>query len=41
MSSNSELANPNDSFARRHLGDDPGDTAAMLAELGYPTVDAR
>ena len=40
MSSPSELANSNDSFARRHLGDNPADTAAMLAELGYPSVDA-
>jgi glycine dehydrogenase len=40
MSSHSELASPNDSFARRHLGDNSADTAAMLAELGYPTVDA-
>jgi glycine dehydrogenase len=40
MSSPSELANSNDSFARRHLGDDSADTAAMLAELGYPSVGA-
>jgi glycine dehydrogenase len=40
MSSNSELVNPTDSFARRHLGDDPAGTAAMLAELNYPSVDA-
>jgi len=40
MSPNSELAGPADSFARRHLGDSPADTAAMLADLGYPSVDA-
>ena len=40
MSSHSELASSNDSFARRHLGDSCADTAAMLAELGYPSVDA-
>ncbi|MEN9663538.1 MAG: hypothetical protein RL324_2487 [Verrucomicrobiota bacterium] len=31
---------PTDSFARRHTGADAAGTAAMLAELGYPTVDA-
>ncbi len=31
---------PTDTFARRHLGDDPAETAAMLELLGYPTVDA-
>ena len=40
MSSPSELSSPIDTFARRHLGDSPADTAAMLAELGYPSVDA-
>ncbi len=40
MSSQRELASPNDSFARRHLGDNSADTAAMLADLGYPSVDA-
>ena len=40
MSSLSELANSNDSFARRHLGENSADTAAMLAELGFPSVDA-
>jgi hypothetical protein len=40
MSSQSELASPNDSFARRHLGDSAADVAAMLAELGYSSVDA-
>ena len=40
MSSHRDPANPNDTFARRHLGDSPADTAAMLAELGYPSVDA-
>ncbi len=40
MPSHSDLANPNDTFARRHLGDNAADTAAMLGELGYPSVDA-
>jgi glycine dehydrogenase len=40
MSSPSELANPIDTFARRHLGDNPADTAAMLAELHFPSIDA-
>jgi glycine dehydrogenase len=40
MASTCSLVEPSDSFARRHLGDDPADTAAMLAALGYPTVDA-
>jgi glycine dehydrogenase len=40
MSPNSELAGPADSFARRHLGDSPADTAAMLADLGFPSLDA-
>ncbi len=40
MSVTSDLLKPTDSFARRHLGDDASATAAMLAELGYPSVDA-
>ncbi len=40
MSLHSELADPADSFARRHLGDNSADTAAMLAELNFPTLDA-
>src|SRR5580693_395803 len=40
MSLHRELANPNDTFARRHLGDSAADTAAMLADLGYPSLDA-
>jgi glycine dehydrogenase len=40
MSSHRELEDPNDSFARRHLGDNSADTAAMLADLGYSSVDA-
>jgi glycine dehydrogenase len=40
MSAPSELVNPTDSFARRHLGDDLAGTSAMLAELNYPSVDA-
>ncbi|MCU1488837.1 MAG: glycine dehydrogenase [Acidimicrobiaceae bacterium] len=27
-------------FSRRHLGPGPADRAAMLAELGYPSIDA-
>ena len=40
MSAHSDLTDPTDSFARRHQGDDPAATAAMLAELKYPSVDA-
>jgi glycine dehydrogenase len=40
MSSHRDLANPIDSFARRHLGDNPEETAAMLRELGFPSVEA-
>jgi len=40
MSSHSELANPTDTFARRHLGDNKADTAAMLSELGFASLDA-
>jgi glycine dehydrogenase len=40
MPSHSELAGPADSFARRHLGDSPSDTAAMLADLNFPSLDA-
>jgi glycine dehydrogenase len=40
MSSHSESTDPNDSFARRHMGDDSADTAAMLSDLGYSSVDA-
>jgi glycine dehydrogenase len=40
MSAPSDLLKPTDSFARRHLGDDPSATAAMLAELGYPSIEA-
>src|SRR5581483_11073783 len=35
-----ELLEPTDTFARRHLGDDAAATAAMLAALGYATVEA-
>jgi glycine dehydrogenase len=34
------LNSPTDDFARRHLGDDPEGTAAMLQVLGYPSTDA-
>jgi glycine dehydrogenase len=40
MPSQSETGVPIDTFARRHLGDDLAGTAAMLAELGYGSVDA-
>jgi glycine dehydrogenase len=40
MSLHRELATPNDTFARRHLGESTADTAAMLADLGFPTLDA-
>ena len=40
MPSHSDLASPNDTFARRHLGDCAADTAAMLSDLGYASVDA-
>jgi glycine dehydrogenase len=40
MPSHSELAGPADSFARRHLGDSPADTEAMLADLNFPSLDA-
>ncbi|HEY1848596.1 MAG TPA: aminomethyl-transferring glycine dehydrogenase [Opitutaceae bacterium] len=36
----SEIDEPSDSFARRHNGDCPADTAAMLADLGYSSVDS-
>jgi glycine dehydrogenase len=34
------LLAPTDSFARRHTGDSATETAAMLALLGYSSVDA-
>jgi glycine dehydrogenase len=40
MSSVRDLLAPTDTFARRHLGDSPSDTAAMLESLGYPTLDS-
>ena len=35
-----DLLAPLDTFARRHTGDTAADTAAMLALLGHPSVDA-
>ncbi len=35
-----DLLAPTDTFARRHLGDDAAETAAMLGQLGYPSLDA-
>ena len=40
MLTSRELLPPTDSFARRHNGASAPDTAAMLALLGYPSVDA-
>ncbi|MSU22529.1 MAG: glycine dehydrogenase (aminomethyl-transferring) [Opitutus sp.] len=40
MSSSADLLAPTDTFARRHTGDHAAETAAMLALLGYPSVDA-
>ena len=40
MSSSADLLAPTDTFARRHTGDSATETAAMLAFLGYPSVDA-
>src|SRR4051812_2670519 len=40
MSTLRDLLAPTDTFARRHTGDDAADTAAMLALLGQPSVDA-
>ena len=40
MSSSAALLAPTDTFARRHTGDHAPETAAMLALLGYPSVDA-
>ena len=40
MSSNRDLVAPLDTFARRHLGSDSADTAAMLHLLGQPSLDA-
>jgi glycine dehydrogenase len=40
MSSARDLLAPTDTFSRRHLGDDLADTAAMLAALGYNSLDA-
>ncbi|HEY0947452.1 MAG TPA: aminomethyl-transferring glycine dehydrogenase [Opitutaceae bacterium] len=38
--SSAELLAPADTFARRHLGPNAGEQAAMLAALGYPSLDA-
>jgi len=40
MASLHDLLAPTDSFARRHHGDSAADNAAMLALLGYPSLDA-
>ncbi|MBL9188163.1 MAG: aminomethyl-transferring glycine dehydrogenase [Opitutaceae bacterium] len=40
MASPRDLLAPTDTFARRHHGDDPAETAALLATLGYASLDA-
>ncbi|AHF90247.1 glycine dehydrogenase [Opitutaceae bacterium TAV5] len=35
-----DLVAPTDTFARRHTGPDAAERAAMLAALGFPTLDA-
>jgi glycine dehydrogenase len=40
MASLREALAPTDTFARRHHGDDATETAAMLATLGYPSLEA-
>ena len=35
-----DLLRPLDTFARRHLGSGPAETAAMLDLVGYPSLDA-
>jgi glycine dehydrogenase len=40
MSSHRDLLAPPDTFARRHTGDNLADRAAMLASLGYSSLDA-
>ena len=40
MSTLRDLLAPSDTFARRHTGDSAADTAALLALLGYPSLDA-
>jgi glycine dehydrogenase len=35
-----DLLAPTDTFARRHTGDTPAETTAMLELLGYPSVEA-
>ncbi|MDD3180842.1 MAG: aminomethyl-transferring glycine dehydrogenase [Opitutaceae bacterium] len=40
MISNRDLLAPHDTFARRHLGPDADDQAAMLQLLGQPSLDA-
>jgi glycine dehydrogenase len=40
MPSDRDSLEPTDSFARRHLGDEPEERAGMLRFLGYPSLDA-
>ena len=40
MSLPRDLLAPADTFARRHLGDNAAETAAMLASLGFASLDA-
>ena len=39
MLSSTDLLAPTDSFARRHHGNEPTDTGAMLATLGYASLE--
>src|SRR5688572_1093973 len=40
MSSLRDLLAPTDTFPRRHHGDNAAESSAMLALLGYPSLDA-
>ena len=40
MSTLRDLLAPTDTFSRRHHGDSAADTGAMLATLGYASLDA-
>ena len=40
MPTSRDLLAPQDTFARRHTGDNAADTAAMLQQLGYASLDA-
>jgi integrase len=40
MALNSDPLAPSDTFARRHLGSNAEDIAAMVGQLGHPTLEA-